>query len=98
MKTSTITLRVEQSVKNDAEKVLKSLGLTMSTAIDMYLKQISLTQSIPFEIKIPNKQVNDSEIISLISEAIEDYRTTKQTYSVDEVFNKYESKKDELSH
>lgn len=98
MKTSTITLRVEQSVKNDAEKVLKSLGLTMSTAIDMYLKQISLTQSIPFEIKIPNKQVNDSEIISLISEAIEDYRTKKQTYSVDEVFNKYESKKDELSH
>ena len=42
-KTATLNLRVNPTVKERAEKVLSQLGVPMSTAIDMYLNQISLT-------------------------------------------------------
>lgn len=50
VKPSTLTLRIDKELKDEASKVLDSLGLTLSTAVDMYLKQIVLTKSIPFEI------------------------------------------------
>ena len=52
-KTATLNLRVNPMVKERAEAVLSKLGVPMSTAIDMYLNQISLTGGIPFAITLP---------------------------------------------
>lgn len=52
-KTATLNLRVNPIVKSQAEEVLSKLGIPMSTAIDMYLKQIYLTGGIPFAITLP---------------------------------------------
>ena len=52
-KTATLNLRVNPIVKERAEEVLSRLGVPMSTAIDMYLNQISLTGGIPFAITLP---------------------------------------------
>lgn len=52
-KTATLNLRVNPVVKQSAESVLSKLGIPMSTAIDMYLNQISLTGGIPFAVKLP---------------------------------------------
>ena len=42
-KTMMLNVRVSPSVKQQAEDVLKQLGIPMATAIDMYLRQITLT-------------------------------------------------------
>ena len=52
-KTTTLNLRVNPDVKRRAEGVLSQLGIPMSTAIDMYLKQISMTGGIPFAVTLP---------------------------------------------
>lgn len=52
-KTATLNLRVNPAVKQRAEDVLVRLGIPMSTAIDMYLNQISLTGGIPFAVTLP---------------------------------------------
>ena len=52
-KTATLNLRVNPTVKERAEKVLSQLGIPMSTAIDIYLNQISLTGGIPFSVSLP---------------------------------------------
>lgn len=52
-KTATLNLRVNPTVKERAEAVLSRLGVPMSTAIDMYLNQISLTGGIPFAVSLP---------------------------------------------
>ena len=52
-KTATLNVRVNPGVKQRAEEVLSRLGVPMSTAIDMYLNQISLTGGIPFAITLP---------------------------------------------
>lgn len=53
-KTATLNLRVNPTVKQRAEDVLARLGIPMSTAIDIYLNQISLTGGIPFPVALPN--------------------------------------------
>ena len=52
-KTATLNLRVNPTVKRRAEEVLSRLGIPMSTAIDIYLNQISLTGGIPFAVTLP---------------------------------------------
>jgi len=52
-KSRTLNLRVNPEVKKRTEEVLAQLGIPMSTAIDIYLKQISLTGGIPFAVTLP---------------------------------------------
>lgn len=57
-KSATLNLRINPSVKQNAEAVLSKLGIPMSTAIDMYLNQISLTGGIPFAVTLPKAPVS----------------------------------------
>ena len=52
-KTATLNLIVNPEVKENAENVLAQLGIPMTTAIDMYLKQITLVGGIPFSVVLP---------------------------------------------
>lgn len=52
-KTATLNLRINQDVKQNAETVLSALGLSMTAAITIYLKQIALKGAIPFELSLP---------------------------------------------
>ena len=52
-KSTTLNIRINPEVKKSAETILSQLGIPMATAIDMFLKQISLTGSIPFVIALP---------------------------------------------
>ncbi len=54
-KTATIQARIDPSVKEKAQKILKKLNISMSEAISIFLTQVSLQKGIPFEVKIPNK-------------------------------------------
>ena len=49
----TLNLRVNPIIKQQAEDVLKQLGVPMATAVDMFLRQISLTGGIPFDVALP---------------------------------------------
>ncbi|MBN2019397.1 MAG: type II toxin-antitoxin system RelB/DinJ family antitoxin [Sedimentisphaerales bacterium] len=53
--TTTIQARIDVESKEQAKKILDFLGLTMSEAITLYLRQIILRRGIPFEIEIPNE-------------------------------------------
>lgn len=65
-KTATLNLRVNPEVKENAENILSQLGIPMATAIDMYLKQITLVGGIPFSVILPkpDKSINADEMTS----------------------------------
>jgi len=52
-KNSTLNIRISPEVKKSAEAVLSQLGVPMATAIDMFLKQVTLTGGIPFVVTLP---------------------------------------------
>ncbi len=54
-KTAFIRARVAPTLKRDAERVLRSLGMDTSNAISMFLTQVSLQQGLPFAVNIPNE-------------------------------------------
>lgn len=55
-KTSNIFARVEPEIKEQAESVLNQLGIPMSSAVSMFLRQVVIQRGIPFEMKLPAKR------------------------------------------
>lgn len=51
---SFIQLRIDDDTKNSAKKILDELGMDMSAAIKVYLKQIIINQGIPFKLLTEN--------------------------------------------
>ncbi len=45
-----INVRIDENVKTDAENALKDMGLTMSSAINMFLVKVGREKRIPFEV------------------------------------------------
>jgi len=46
------TLRVDETDKKKAEQVFKTLGMTFSTGINIYLKAVGRQQRIPFSLAV----------------------------------------------
>lgn len=55
-KTSNVYIRVEPNVKDGAEAVLNELGLSMSNAVSIFLRQVVMHNGLPFEVKMPCKK------------------------------------------
>ncbi|PNL43160.1 type II toxin-antitoxin system RelB/DinJ family antitoxin [Mobiluncus mulieris] len=53
-RTANVFARVEPEVKAEAEAVLGELGVPMSNAIGMFLRQVALQRGMPFEVKLPD--------------------------------------------
>ena len=55
-RTANIYTRVDPEVKDQAEQILEQLGIPMSNAIGMFLRQIVIHNGIPFEMKLPSRR------------------------------------------
>jgi len=67
---STITKkRVQVQINGDlydkVEKILNSIGLTQTAAVNMFYKKIEAEGGIPFEMKVPKRELLANELIEL---------------------------------
>lgn len=64
METTNLNIRTDKEVKLAAEKIFSELGLNMTTAVNIFLRQTIRENGIPFELRLtPN-----SETAAAISE------------------------------
>ena len=63
-RTSNVFTRVEPDIKEQAEAVLSQLGISMSSAVEMFLRQVVLQRGIPFEMKLPAEKPISVESLS----------------------------------
>lgn len=94
-KTATLNLRVNPTLKSDAESILTRLGIPMSTAVDMYLNQIVLVGGIPFSVTVPKpsadvdaSQMNESQIHAKLQRGYDDYKSGR-TQDARAAFSKF---------
>lgn len=83
--TSVINVNVPTEVKEEASNLFNSLGLNMSTAINMFLKKAIYERGIPFEVKQqPSKELLESvqELNDMENEKVD----FKKYYNVTEMF------------
>ena len=52
-KTANIYTRVDPEIKNQAEQILEQLGIPMSNAIGIFLRQVILHNGLPFDMTLP---------------------------------------------
>lgn len=51
-----MTIRMDTNIKQQAQELFAKFGLDMTTAINMFLNQAVMEQSIPFRIYVPQNQ------------------------------------------
>ena len=89
-KTSTIHLRIEPGLKAEAESLFKSLGLSTTDAIKIFLHQVVLTGGLPFPVKMP--QLNEKTLLAMKeAELIAAGRKTTNASTVEELFQELEN-------
>ena len=84
MANMSMNIRMDSEVKKNAERIFGELGINMTTAINIFLRQAIRENGIPFELKIdkPNK-----ETVEAINEGEKIIESGKSRFnSADEMF------------
>lgn len=76
------TVRINDKIKDEVTPILDDLGLSLSEAINVFLRQVIMTESIPFTIK---KTKYSAEMIAAIKEADEMIKNPEKYKSFDNV-------------
>ena len=61
-KSANLYARIEPELKEQAEMILAALGISSSSAITMFYKQIVLNNGLPFEVKLPSHPLDVSRM------------------------------------
>ena len=84
---ATINVNVDEKIKEQAKETLDFLGTNFTNVINMLLRQIILTESIPFEIKVPKL---NAETIKAIEDAEKGIGLSKGYTNLDEMWKDLE--------
>lgn len=88
--TSAIYARIDTELKENAEKILNQLGISPSSAIQMFYSQIVLTRGLPLDLHLPSTKptaiggMNRAELDVELMKGIDSLNSGK-TYTADEV-------------
>lgn len=75
MPTVPTQIRIEETTKKQAVELLEGLGLNLSDAVNMFLKQVILRNGIPFDVKYP-------EFKTEVADAMEEARQISRNPNV----------------
>ena len=93
IKSANVTARVEPEIKEKAETILSNLGIPVSTAINMFYRQVVLWNGMPFRPAIPTNrslarnEMSKAEFDERMSVGLAQAKTD-QSSSADEVFTR----------
>ena len=54
-KTTTARARIRPDIKSEAESIIRELGLSVSTAFELFYRQIIMNRGLPFDLRLPNE-------------------------------------------
>lgn len=82
MESLTLNIRVNAKDKKEFEQFCNSVGMNVSTAVNMFIKAVLREQKLPFEVRANNF---DETIYNKLREAEEEMELTTKRYTKDEV-------------
>ena len=66
MATSPTQIRIDSNVKTEANELFKELGIDMSSAVNIFLRQCILRGGLPFKVEVPK---SNAETLAAMQEA-----------------------------
>ena len=79
MQTANMNIRTDSNLKRKADALYNKLGLTMSTAINMFLKESVRTNSLPLSLKLDEPNEETIKAIKETKEIINNKKTKGYT-------------------
>lgn len=90
MPTTNISIRMDTELKNQADVLFNQLGMNISTAFNVFVRQSIREGKIPFEISL--NQPNQETIAAMLeSERIANDASVKGYTSTEELFSKIDN-------
>lgn len=83
MAQSSLNIRIDENDKRIFEKFCSDVGMSMSTAVSMFIKNVNARQKLPFEVSALDENGFTPEEAAEISRRIEDVKAGRvlvQTY------------------
>ncbi len=84
METLNLNVRVDANDKKSFEQFCTSVGMNVSTAVNMFIKAVLREQKLPFEIKT---NTFDEKIYGKLKEAEKEMINTSKRYSKEEILD-----------
>jgi DNA-damage-inducible protein J len=81
-KNTSVNVRTTEEIKRGAEVIFSGLGLNISSAVNLFLKQVINYRGIPFDLRLPNKETLHA------MDDIENSRNLESADTVEEIFKK----------
>ncbi len=82
---SLIQARVDSKVKNDAEKIMNQLGISLNEAIRMFLMQVIIHKGIPFKPTL-KPEYEPNEVLQQIIADVENKKDLTHYKNTDEMW------------
>ena len=72
---TTISARIDDTLKDDAEKIAENIGLSLSAVINVFLRRFVMEQGFPFELKLINqtqdiRTMSTKDILERVQESV----------------------------
>jgi DNA-damage-inducible protein J len=74
------SIRVEKEFYEEAREVFKKLGLSFGDAVNIFLAKVAMEKGIPFDLKIPSKELEKRIHNIENNKNIQTYETTKKLF------------------
>lgn len=96
--TSLLQVRTSAEDKEKASKILEKLGTNLSAVVNMMIKQIILTEGIPFEVKMNRSAYTEMEAIDEVKAtmAMEGMELTEEDLRILYAYKNGEASAEEL--
>ena len=93
MPQTNLTIRIDDDLKKEAEALFDKIGLTMTSAIIVYLRQAVLEQAIPFQIRA--KENGSSALFHQLIDSIRAENAAKGFLADSEIAEEIKAYRDE---
>ena len=88
MRDEVIHARVQADIKEKAEKIFDIIGISMSQAINLFLKQVTLKKGVPFKLDSEEKDINDIEKLAYIINSVDGEEPSPQAKKIIHLYAK----------
>jgi len=85
MTQTSLTIRIDEKLKRDAETLFNRIGLNMSSAINVFFRQAVGAQAIPFELKAYDEYYTGENLARLKRSMAQSERGLTISFTMDEL-------------
>lgn len=83
MATTSMNIRMDSSIKRDAQQIFAELGMDMTTAVNIFLRQAIRQRGLPFEVKLDVPNADTLEALEEVRQMKKNPRLGKTYTDVD---------------